>query len=132
MSFWSGLRDKARAIKRDIHALGLCYRHPQMPWLAKLWVLMVVAYAISPIDLIPDFIPVLGYLDDVILLPLGIVIAIKLVPPAVLADCRAQVAAAEEKRLARGKAAWLMATIVVLIWTMLAVGCTLLAWRWYA
>lgn len=126
MGFWRGLKERARAIKRDIHALILACRHPAMPWYAKLWILLVVAYALSPIDLIPDFIPVLGYLDDVLLLPLGIVIAIKMIPPGVLAEARVQAAVAE--REPRGRSAWIMATVIVLIWLSLAAGCGWLAW----
>jgi uncharacterized membrane protein YkvA (DUF1232 family) len=82
------LRQRARALKADILALWLAARHPGTPWYAKLLVAAIAAYALSPIDLIPDFIPVLGLLDDLVLLPLGIALAIRLVPPAVLEDCR--------------------------------------------
>lgn len=84
------LRHWARALKRQTMTLWFCYRHRQTPWLPKWIAIIVVAYALSPIDLIPDFIPVLGYLDDVILLPLGIWLAIRLMPPAVLAECEAK------------------------------------------
>jgi uncharacterized membrane protein YkvA (DUF1232 family) len=83
------LRTWARAIKRDVHALYLSARDPRVPWYAKAVALSVAAYALSPIDLIPDFIPVLGYLDDLILVPLGIIVAVKLIPPGVLAEHRA-------------------------------------------
>jgi len=79
---------QARALKRETHALYLAGHDPRTPWPAKVVIAMVVAYALSPIDLIPDFIPVLGYLDDVLLLPLGIYLALKLIPAAVLADAR--------------------------------------------
>lgn len=82
------LRVRARVLKRDSLTLYLVARHPETPLLAKALAAGVAAYALSPIDLIPDFIPVLGYLDDLILLPLGIAAAIRLVPPAVLAECR--------------------------------------------
>ncbi|WP_223473126.1 MULTISPECIES: YkvA family protein [unclassified Pseudomonas] len=81
------LRQWARTLKRQTMTLWFCYRHPQTPWLPKWIAIIVVAYALSPIDLIPDFIPVLGYLDDVILLPLGIWLALRLMPLAVLAEC---------------------------------------------
>ena len=74
------LKDWTRAIKRDVHALYLAARDPRTPWFAKAFALAIAAYALSPIDLIPDFIPVLGYLDEVILLPLAIAFAIRLVP----------------------------------------------------
>jgi uncharacterized membrane protein YkvA (DUF1232 family) len=82
------LRSWARSIKRDVHALYLSARDPRVPWYAKAVALAVAAYALSPIDLIPDFIPVLGYLDDLILVPLGIIVAVKLIPPVVLAEHR--------------------------------------------
>ena len=75
------LRGWARDIKRDVHALYLSARDPRVPWYAKAVAVVVAAYALSPIDLIPDFIPVLGYLDDLILVPLGILLAVRLIPP---------------------------------------------------
>lgn len=85
-----GLKKRVGQLKREVQALVLAARDPRTPWYAKWLVAGVVAYALSPIDLVPDFIPVLGYLDDLILVPLGIVIAIKLIPPQVLAECRAR------------------------------------------
>ncbi|MBN2304992.1 MAG: DUF1232 domain-containing protein [Anaerolineae bacterium] len=84
---------RARQLKTNLHALALAYRDPRTPRIARLWVALVVGYAFSPLDLIPDPIPVLGYLDDLILLPVGIWLALRLIPPDVLADCRAQVQA---------------------------------------
>lgn len=84
------LRQWARILKCQTMTLWFCYRHPQTPWLPKWIAIIVVAYALSPIDLIPDFIPVLGYLDDVILLPMGIWLALRLMPPRVLAECEAK------------------------------------------
>src|SRR5215471_19208344 len=75
------LRGWAALIKRDVHALYLAARDPRVPWYAKALAAVVAGYALSPIDLIPDFIPVLGYLDDVILVPLGIVLVVRLIPP---------------------------------------------------
>ncbi|HEY7343516.1 MAG TPA: YkvA family protein [Ktedonobacterales bacterium] len=83
-----GLRQRARRLKRDVYALYLAYRDPRVPWYARLFAVGVVAYAVSPIDLIPDFIPIIGYLDDLILVPLGIVLALKMIPPDVMAECR--------------------------------------------
>lgn len=82
------LRAWARSIKRQIMVLWFSCRHPKAPWLAKALAVCVVAYALSPIDLIPDFIPVLGYLDDLILLPLGILLVMRLMPEEVLMECR--------------------------------------------
>ena len=86
------LRDWARALKLELRALYFVVRDPRTPWYAKALAGAVLAYALSPIDLIPDFIPVLGYLDDVILVPLGIWLALKLVPGEVLAEARARAA----------------------------------------
>ena len=105
------LKAVAARLKRNIIALHLAARDPRTPWYAKLFVVCVVAYALSPIDLIPDVIPVLGYLDDLLLLPLGIYIAMKLIPPKILADCQAEAAAGEN--LPRS---WSAAVFVILIW----------------
>src|SRR5512138_2694813 len=85
-----GWKEKAAALKREVYALYLCARHPNTPFRAKLFALLIVSYALSPIDLVPDFIPVLGYLDDLVLIPLGIMLLIRLVPPDVAAECRAR------------------------------------------
>jgi uncharacterized membrane protein YkvA (DUF1232 family) len=84
----SRLRRWARRLKRDVTALDLAATDPRVPWYAKAAAMAVAAYALSPIDLIPDFVPVLGYLDDLVLVPLGILLAVKLVPPALMAEFR--------------------------------------------
>jgi uncharacterized membrane protein YkvA (DUF1232 family) len=84
------LRQRARALKVETLALYLVARDSRTPWYARLFVAAVVAYALSPIDLIPDFIPILGYLDDLILVPLGLALALRMVPPQVLEECRAR------------------------------------------
>jgi uncharacterized membrane protein YkvA (DUF1232 family) len=110
-------RQRARQLKTETYALYLAYRDSRVPWYARLWALVVVAYALSPIDLIPDFIPVLGYLDDLVLVPLGILLAVKLIPDDVLAQCREQAHA----ELARGKPlGWIAAVVIVCIWLLLA------------
>lgn len=83
------LKDWARALKRDVHAVYLASRDPRVPWYAKALAVIVAGYALSPIDLVPDFIPILGYLDDIILVPLGIVLVLKLIPPQIMAEHRA-------------------------------------------
>jgi len=80
------VKDWARTIKRDVHAVYLAARDPRTPWYAKALALCVAGYALSPIDLIPDFIPVLGYLDDAIIVPLGILAVVKMIPPEVMAE----------------------------------------------
>lgn len=111
------LKERVRHLKGETFALYLAARHPGTPWYAKAFVAGVVAYAFSPIDLIPDFIPVLGYLDDLILVPLGIVIAIRMIPPAVLAECRVRAQA----MMADGKPTSRTAAIVIIgIWILVA------------
>ncbi len=82
------LKEKVRSLKAEIYCLYFAARHPRTPWYAKILVSFVAAYALSPIDLIPDFVPVLGYLDDLVLIPLGIVLTIRLIPPQVLEVCK--------------------------------------------
>src|ERR1700757_4016268 len=107
----------ARTIKRDAHALYLAARDPRVPWPAKAVAIAVAAYALSPIDLIPDFIPVLGYLDDLIIVPAGIFLVVRLIPPEIMAQHRAAGAVASERPVSRRAA-----TLIVAIW----VACTLL------
>lgn len=104
-------------MKAEVMALYWAYRDPRVPWYAKGFAAVVVAYALSPIDLIPDFIPVLGYVDDVILIPIGIYVAVRLIPPDVLAECRERAATVREKPVSR---AGLM--MVVMLWIILAAG----------
>ena len=110
------LKARAARLKRNIVALYLAARDPRTPWYAKAFVVCVVAYALSPIDLIPDFIPVLGYLDDLLLLPLGICIAMKLIGPDILADCRAR-ADAMGGTLPRS---WIAALLIAALWVITA------------
>src|SRR3979490_3645319 len=90
MPLLSSPKQRARHLKSETLVLWFAARHPGTPWYAKLLVAGIVAYALSPIDLIPDFLPVLGYLDDLILIPLGIVLAIRMIPGPILDECRAQ------------------------------------------
>ena len=116
-------RQWARAIKRDVVVVWFAARDPRTPWGVRLLALAVAAYALSPIDLIPDFIPVLGYLDDVLLVPLGLLLVLRLLPPAVLADARQRAAAT----LARPVSRWGLAAVVAL-W--LAAAATTSWWLW--
>ena len=120
----AGWQQRARQLKRETYALYLAYRDPRVPWYAKLLAACVVAYAFSPIDLIPDFIPVLGTLDDLVLIPLGIALSVKLIPPQVMADCRARAAEMEGK-----PTNWAAAAVIVAIWIGLAVLGVVLAAR---
>jgi uncharacterized membrane protein YkvA (DUF1232 family) len=103
------LKTWARALKRDVHAVYLAARDPRTPWYAKALALVVAGYALSPIDLIPDFIPLVGYLDDVILVPAGLWLVIRLIPADVLADHRALADAAPSRPVSRTAAAAIVA-----------------------
>lgn len=120
------LKQVARRLKAETFALYLAARHPDTPWYAKLLVAAIVAYAFSPIDLIPDFIPIVGYLDDLVLLPLGIALAIKLVPPAVLAECRAR---AHEVMVNGKPVSRVAGVVVVVVWLALAALCMVWAYE---
>ena len=110
-------KQRAYALKKEVYALYLAYRDPRTPWYAKVVVALVVAYAFSPIDLIPDPIPVLGYLDDLVLVPLGAALALRLIPPEVMVDSRAKT----EELLRAGKpVSWGGAVIIGVIWITLA------------
>jgi uncharacterized membrane protein YkvA (DUF1232 family) len=110
-----GLRDWARLIKRDVHALYLAQRDPRVPWYAKALAAVVAGYALSPIDLIPDFLPVVGLLDDVLLVPLGIVLVIRLIPPEVMAEHRQMAAAAQGRPVSRAAAVVIIAAWMIAI-----------------
>lgn len=114
------LRRWARAIKRDVVALYLAARDPRVPWYAKAVAACVAAYALSPIDLIPDFIPVLGYLDDLIIVAIGILLAVRLVPADVIVELRDEAEKRAERPISRNGA-----IIVVVIWLAAAAA---LAW----
>ena len=109
------LKSWARGIKRDVHALYLAGRDPRVPWYAKALGAVIVAYALSPVDLIPDFIPVLGYLDDLVLVPLGLMVTVRLIPPDVLAEHRSAAAAIVERPVSYAGAA-----AVIAIWLLAA------------
>ncbi|HYO48299.1 MAG TPA: YkvA family protein [Chloroflexia bacterium] len=121
-----GWKQRARQLKAEVYALYLAYKDPRVPWYARIFVACVVAYAFSPIDLIPDPIPVLGYLDDLILIPLGITLAVKMIPAPVLAECREKSRAAMQS----GKPVnWIAAGVIIAIWLLLAVLAVILVLR---
>jgi uncharacterized membrane protein YkvA (DUF1232 family) len=119
------LKAWAQRLKAELVALWFCTRHPRTPRLAKILATALAAYAFSPIDLIPDFIPVLGYLDELVILPAGIWLVLKLVPEDVLAECREQAARWLDEQRPKPRN-YLAAALIVVIW--LAV--LWLAWRW--
>jgi uncharacterized membrane protein YkvA (DUF1232 family) len=113
MAFVATLKARAKQLKAEVHALYLAARHPETPWYAKVYLVAIVAYALSPIDLIPDFIPVLGFLDEIILLPFAIALAVKLVPDAVMSECRTRTAQQQPSRSSLGR---LGAVFIALLW----------------
>ena len=122
MALFEKWKKSARKLKAETYALYLAYKHPHTPWFAKAFAGLVIAYAFSPIDLVPDFIPVLGYLDDLILVPLGIGLALKMIPATVMVECRTQA----KNDMQEGKPVnWLTAVIIVTIWMGLAAVCIL-------
>jgi uncharacterized membrane protein YkvA (DUF1232 family) len=114
---WAGV------VKRDTHAIYLAARDPRVPWYAKAVAFCVAGYALSPIDLIPDFIPIVGYLDDIIIVPLGIVLVVKLIPPEIMAEHRSLAAAARDRPVSRATA-----IVIGIIW---AVSALIAAWFCY-
>ncbi len=121
MNALAAWKQQARRLKRETYALYLACRDPRVPWYAKVFAACVVGYAFSPIDLIPDFVPVLGYLDEVILLPPAILLAVRLVPPELMAEHRAAAARAAAKPVSRAGAAvivglWLVAATALVWW----------------
>ncbi|MBD0385283.1 MAG: DUF1232 domain-containing protein [Nostoc sp. C3-bin3] len=112
------LKQLAKRLKKDIYTIYLASKDPKVPWYARLLAVVVVAYAFSPIDLIPDFIPILGYLDDLILIPLGIWLILRLIPTSVLAECREK---AEATNSQQKPISWIAAGVIVLIWLLLGI-----------
>ncbi|QHW32347.1 DUF1232 domain-containing protein [Paenibacillus rhizovicinus] len=103
----------AKQLKRKVFVLYFAYKDDRTPWFVKAFAICVVAYAFSPIDLIPDFIPIVGYLDDVILIPLGVALALKMIPDTVIRDCTVKA----ENRLQNGKPKnWLAGSIIIVVW----------------
>lgn len=117
MTIFAAWKQQARRLKLETYAIYLAYRDPRVPWYVRLFAAGVVAYAFSPIDLIPDPIPILGYVDDLILIPLGLTLALKMIPPEVMAECRQKA----QTRLSEGQPAnWIAAGVIVAVWLFLA------------
>lgn len=117
MTMLDKLKTRARALKTDTVALYLAFRDPRTPWYAKGWLAFVLAYALSPIDLIPDFIPVFGYLDDAILVPAGIAVALKMIPSGVMEEARRKAAQGQGLSSTLGRVGTI---IIILVWTLIA------------
>ena len=120
------IRTRAREVKLEVMALALAARHPRTPWYAKLVIAGCVAYAVTPVDFIPDALPIVGFIDDLIFIPLAIGLAVRFIPPPVLADCRARSLELEARapRLSRTAgwligAAWLATVALIATWTVL-------------
>jgi uncharacterized membrane protein YkvA (DUF1232 family) len=115
MKMLQNLREKVRKLNTEIFALYLAYRHPQVSWVAKLVIALTIGYALSPIDLIPDFVPVFGFLDDLVIVPVGIALSIRLIPPDVLTECREKAAAQFSGTKPTFRYAWL---VVMFTWLL--------------
>ncbi|HJV46997.1 MAG TPA: YkvA family protein [Bacillota bacterium] len=112
------LKEWAKLLKRQVFVLYYAYKDHRTPWFAKVFSACVVAYAFSPIDLIPDFIPILGYLDDVILVPLGVMLALKMMPETVMIESRIKA----EDRMKQGKPKnWFVGTLIIVLWVAIVV-----------
>jgi len=106
------LKERAKSLKSDVYALYLACKDSRTPWYAKALCAIIIGYAMSPIDLIPDFIPVLGYLDDLILIPLGISFALKMIPANVMEECREKAKNEQHTK----KANWIAGGIILCLW----------------
>lgn len=115
MTFLADWKRRAKELKRDTYAIYLACRDPRVSWSTRAVAACVITYALSPIDLIPDFIPVLGYLDDLILVPLGVALVLKMLPKEVLAECRENAQTLLDQKRPRS---WVGATLIVGIWLL--------------
>jgi uncharacterized membrane protein YkvA (DUF1232 family) len=106
-------RTKSKQLRSEVYALYLASKHPKTPWYAKAFAIFIIGYALSPIDLIPDFIPVVGYIDDLFLVPAGISLLIKMIPKEILEECREK---ARSQSIVKKRSNWVAAMIIVLIW----------------
>jgi uncharacterized membrane protein YkvA (DUF1232 family) len=123
--FVESWKQRVRELKIQVFALYLAYRDPRVPWHARIFAACVVGYAFSPIDLIPDFIPVVGYLDDLIIVPLGIALALKMIPAQVLAECQMNSRAVMQQRKPVNRIA---AALIIAVWILLALLAVLTIW----
>lgn len=116
MKFLQNLKQKAKNLNTEVYALYLAYKHPEVSWAAKIIIALTIGYALSPIDLIPDFIPVFGFLDDLFIVPAGIALSIRLIPGPVLEECRARSAEMFRDKKPQARYAWL---VVVFSWLLI-------------
>lgn len=115
INFLAQWKQRVKKLNSEIRALIVAYTDPRVPWYARLFMAAVIGYAISPIDLIPDFIPVLGYLDDLIILPLGIYLAIRMIPQDIMNECRAKAVTHPFSKRTK----WLIAGIIISLWIVI-------------
>ncbi len=127
-SFLDTIKQRAMQLKVEIYALYFAYKDPRVPLYPRIFAACVVGYAFSPIDLIPDPIPVLGYLDDLIIIPLGIWLALKMIPPDVIVDSRIK---AGERLQQKKPVNWVAGAIILLIWLVLAAFFVRFAWQFF-
>jgi uncharacterized membrane protein YkvA (DUF1232 family) len=111
-------KDQVKRVKVETYALYLAYKDPRVPWYAKVFTAMIVGYAFSPIDLIPDFLPIIGYLDDFIIIPLGVLFALKMIPEPVMAEYRVK---AVEKMSQEGYQNWVAGVVIIIVWILVLV-----------
>ncbi|MBJ7882531.1 YkvA family protein [Gelidibacter salicanalis] len=115
MSILKNIKNKSKKLMQELIVLHLAYKNPKTPWTAKALIVLIIGYALSPIDLIPDFIPVIGLLDDLILLPLVIYWAIKLIPKDILEECRVKAKTHQWNK----RKSWTAAIIIAIIWILI-------------
>jgi uncharacterized membrane protein YkvA (DUF1232 family) len=120
-----GVKQRAQQLRRDVVAVWIAARDPRVPWYAKLLAAAVAAYALSPIDLIPDFVPVLGYLDDLVIVPAGILLTVRLIPAGLMAEFRAEAVRRADRPTSRAGAA-----AIVLLWIGAIAATVWLVLRW--
>lgn len=109
---------QVKRVKVETYALYMAYKDPRVPWYAKVFTAMIVGYAFSPIDLIPDFLPIIGYLDDFFIIPLGVVLALKMIPEPVIVECRVK---AVEKMSQEGYQNWGVGVLIIIVWILVLV-----------
>jgi uncharacterized membrane protein YkvA (DUF1232 family) len=121
-------KKRAKSLKLEITAIYLAYKHPKTPWHVRLFLICLLAMALSPLDLIPDFLPVLGYLDDLLLIPIGIALAIRMIPPKIMEECRNKARSDANGKAVTGR---IGTVVIILIWLSGLAISGWVAWRFY-